>query len=97
MEKLLPDAALIEAAYILRNDDIINELLDLRYFQIAKSDRKSSKFFLLNNILRDRVIESLDDMRLRQFLSDAELNLTETGVSVKFRDDIYSKSETRFK
>jgi hypothetical protein len=74
----------LEAAFIIGDDELVDNLLDQTYFLFSLNDRSSSDFFKLNNILRDRIIDRLNDDDLKFIMANSRLRLEDDGIQVSF-------------
>jgi hypothetical protein len=74
----------LEAAFIIGDDELVDNLLDETYFLFSPKDRSSSDFFKLNNILRDRIIDQLNDDDLKIIMLNSRLRLEDDGIQVNF-------------
>jgi hypothetical protein len=74
----------LEAAFIIGDDELVDNLLDQTYFLFSLNDRSSSDFFKLNNILRDRIIDRLNDDDLKIIMANSRLTLEDDGIQVSF-------------
>jgi len=74
----------LEAAFIIGDNELVDTLLDETYFLFLGKDRSSSDFFRLNNILRDRIIDQLNDDDLKTIMADSRLRLEDGGIKISF-------------
>jgi hypothetical protein len=74
----------LEAAFIIGDDELVDNLLDETYFLFSVKDRSSSDFFKLNNILRDRIIDQLNDDDLKNIMANSRLRLEDDDIQVSF-------------
>jgi hypothetical protein len=74
----------LEAAFIIGDNELVDNLLDETYFRFSVKDRSSSDFFKLNNILRDRIIDQLNDDDLKNIMANSRLRLEDDGIQVSF-------------
>jgi hypothetical protein len=74
----------LEAAFIIGDNELVDSLLDKTYFLFSENDRSSSEFFKLNNILRDRIIDQLNNDDLKIIMKNSKLKLEDNRIQVSF-------------
>lgn len=76
----------LEAARLIGDDALVDHLLEEIFFRIRDTDEVSSEFFLLNNILRDRVLDELTSTRMAEILKNCRLTISKGEVGITFPD-----------
>lgn len=90
---LIEEPALLDAAYIMNDDVMITSLLDNKYFKLAEIDFDVSRFFLINNVLRDRVLETIYNENRRIILLNTEIDIVKNSILIRFPDGTDKETE----